>query len=78
MKSGFKTTEFIMAAVVSILGLLVAAGVLSPAESTEIQNASAQVIQAVADLVAVLAPVLSVIVYTWSRTRVKQVANGTK
>lgn len=72
MTRGIYTTEFWLTVVAAVITVLVSAGVLSAEEGQQLTGATAQVIQAVAHLMTVLAPFLGAAVYTWSRTRVKQ------
>lgn len=74
MKPGYKTTEFYLVIISSVLAVAVAAGYVSSGEATEISNSAAQVIEAVSKLVGALAPVISVVSYVWSRTKVKAAA----
>lgn len=71
MKSGIKTTEFWMVIVASLLAVVTAAGILTPTEATEIENATASVINSVTELVTALTPLIGVVSYVWSRTKVK-------
>lgn len=70
-KPGWKTTEFWAVVVLAVLSVAVAAGVITPEQSEQISNAVVQTIDAVANLVSVLAPLAGVIMYIWSRTMVK-------
>lgn len=70
-KSGFFTTEFWVVVVSSLLAVAVAAGYIAPEQATQVTNATAQVLTAIADLVKVLAPIVGPLVYVWSRTKVK-------
>ncbi len=70
-KPGWKTTEFWLVVLGSLLTVAVAAGWITPEQSTQISDAAAQVIEAVAALVAALMPLISVVAYVWSRTKVK-------
>jgi hypothetical protein len=70
-KPGFKTSEFLVIVVGALASVLVGGGILSPEESQEITNATAEVINAVTELVKVIAPVFGASIYAWSRTKVK-------
>lgn len=71
VKPGWKTTEFLVVIVGSVLSILVGAGVLSGSEAQEITTATTEVINALAGLVAALAPIVGTVAYIWSRTKVK-------
>ncbi len=71
VKAGFKTTEFLVVIITSVVSIAVAAGVLSGDEAQEITSASAEVINALADLAGALAPIVGGVTYIWSRTKVK-------
>ncbi len=71
MKAGWKTTEFWTVVVSSVLAVAVAAGYLTGDQATEISSGVVDVINAVTKLIGVLAPVVGVVTYVWSRTRVK-------
>jgi len=69
MKPGYKTTEFWLAALSSIGGLLVLLGVVNQAEADQIYAAAAQVVQAAAALYLAVAPLLA---YIRSRAELKR------
>lgn len=71
MKPGWKTTEFWVVVVAAVLSVAVAAGVVTPEQATGIKDAVAQTIDAVANLVSVLTPLVGLVAYVWSRTKVK-------
>lgn len=71
VKPGYKTTEFYIVIIGSVLSIAVAAGVLSGQEAQEITIASTEVINALTALAGALAPILGTVAYIWSRTRVK-------
>jgi hypothetical protein len=71
MKTGIKTTEFWLVVVSSIVAVLVAAGVIDPTQGADLETAVGEVINAVINLVAVLTPLVGVVSYVWSRTKVK-------
>jgi len=65
MKPGIKTSEFWVTVIISILGVLVALGVITP----EQKDTLAQSIQQIAGAVMAAAPVIG---YALSRGRAKQ------
>jgi hypothetical protein len=71
MTRGIKTSEFWVTVVASLLSIGVAAGLVGQQEATEINNASVALINAIFEMVKVLAPVLGAAVYTVSRAKVK-------
>lgn len=71
MKAGWKTTEFWVVIVSSVVAVAVASGYLRPDDAENITSATAQVLEAVARLVEVLAPIAGPLVYVWSRTKIK-------
>lgn len=71
MKAGWKTTEFWMVVVSAILMVMVAGGYVTVEESEAISSAVAETINAVANLAVSLAPVAGMIMYIWSRGKVK-------
>jgi hypothetical protein len=65
MKAGYKTTEFYLTLVTTVVSLLVMAGILSPTEASEIAELA---VQAISGIVA-----LGVLIgYFFSRTEVKK------
>lgn len=68
IKSGWKTTEFWLSLVGPIVALLVTFGVITSDQSKEIQSAASQVVIAIFALISTVAPV---VMYVWSRTKVK-------
>lgn len=68
IKSGWKTTEFWLSLIGPIVALLVTFGVITSDQSDEIQSAASQVVVAIFALISAVAPV---VVYVWSRTKVK-------
>lgn len=71
MKAGWKTTEFWVVIVSSVVAVAVAAGYLRPDDASAITDSTAQVFEAVARLVEVLAPIVGPLAYVWSRTKIK-------
>jgi len=70
-KPGYKTTEFWLVVVASVLSVAVAAGVLTGEQAQQITDNTAQVFDALAGLAAALTPLVGTAMYVWSRTRVK-------
>lgn len=62
MKPGIKTTEFWMTLVTTILMVLAAFGIVGQEEATEIKDLAGPLV----------ASVLPVVAYVWSRTQVKK------
>jgi hypothetical protein len=77
MKSGFKTTEFWLTLVGSVVAVVVALQVLTPEEGQAVTSATGEVIKAVAGLIAILAPIIGPVFYNHGRAKVKA-ANGKK
>ncbi len=70
-KPAVKSTELWMTLVGAVLSVAMVLGYVTPGESEEITGAVSQVIKAVEILLVALAPVIPVVAYVWSRTRVK-------
>lgn len=70
-KPGWKTSEFWVVVVAALLSVAVALGLVTPAESVEIENAVSAVIDSITQLVSALTPLIGVVAYVWSRTKVK-------
>ena len=70
-KPGYLTTEFWLVMVAALLSVAVAGGYLAPEQSSQIGDAVAQAINAISNLVSVLTPLISIVVYVWSRTKIK-------
>ena len=70
-KPGYKTTEFYVVIGASALSLAMASGWLTPDQAEVVKGQTAQAIQAGADFVAALTPLVGMVAYVWSRTRVK-------
>ncbi len=72
MKPGWKTTEFWVVVVSSLLAVGVAGGYVTPDQATSATNATGQAFEAAMKLVEALVPIVGPVVYVWSRTRIKQ------
>jgi len=70
-KSGIATTEFWVIVVSSLLAVAVAAGYVSPEQAGQVTDATAQVLNSIAELIKAVAPVAGPVMYVWSRTKVK-------
>lgn len=68
---GIFTSEFYVIVIAAIVSVAVGAGYLSQDQATEINSAAVQLINAIVEVVKVLAPIFGAAVYAWSRTKVK-------
>jgi hypothetical protein len=71
MKPGWRTTEFWVVVAAAVLSIGTAMGLVTPDQAAEIENATAAVIDSITQLVGALTPLLGVVAYVWSRTKVK-------
>lgn len=78
MKAGFKTTEFWLTLAGSVAAVAVALQLLTPEQGDAVNSATAELVEAIAVLVGVLAPVIGPAVYTNGRSKIKAALNGTK
>ncbi len=67
-KSGVKTSEFWVALGVSVVGVLLALGVLTPDQAEVVEGELTQIVNAVFNALLIAGPAA---VYIWSRAKVK-------
>jgi len=70
-KPGWKTSEFWLVVASAVLTVAVAGGYITIEQSQQINSALAETINAVAELVTALMPVAGLVMYIWSRAKVK-------